>query len=646
MTDASDPPKRFRFAVFEADLDLGELTRLGRRVPLQDQPFRVLAMLLRKPGELVTRESLRRELWPQAIVDFDHGVNKAISKIRDALGDSSENPRFVETIPGRGYRFLADVKAIDASPPLDATARAVVAIDPPAPIADTLPIPVAAPADRRRMRAIVAIGLVAIAVAIGIAVALRAPNTASTTSVASTPTSLAVLPFENLTHDPAQDYFADGMTDELITSLGQIRALHVISRTSAMSYKGAHRKLADIARELKVDTVVEGSVLRAGDRVRITAQLIRLPADEHIWAHSYEGDVGDTITLQRDVAQAIVRQVGASLTQPELRALSTAQRVEPEALEAYLKGRYFFNRRTRDGLGKAIESFERAIAIDPGYAAAYSGLADTYALAGDWEYAILAPADAFARSREAAMKALALDDTLADAYTSLALTSDLYAWDWSAAEASYRRALQLNPGYASAHQWYAWHLLLMGRTDEGLAELRTAAALDPVSPIIGADLADALCIARQPEASIRESTKALEIDPDFALGHYQLGQVYAARHEADRAIAEFRKAIELGGHSDLFDSNLAYVYAISDRRDEAKAILASLESRADRGPGADSNIALIHVGLGEPDAAMAALEKAYVARFNPSILLRPGFDALRADARFKDLWRRIGLPTQ
>ena len=624
MPDASDPPQRLRFAVFEADLALGELTRLGRRVALQEQPFRVLAMLLQKPGELVTRETLRRELWPQAIVDFDHGVNKAISKIRDALGDSPENPRFVETIPGRGYRFLADVKPIEPAVP---SPEAVA--------------PVAGSSAPRRMRAILGVGLVAIVIAIAVAFVLR---TSRDVSAPSATRSLAVLPFENLTHDPAQEYFADGMTDELITSLGQIRALHVISRTSAMSYKGAHRKLADIARELGVDTVVEGSVLRAGSRVRITAQLIRLPADDHIWAHTYEGDVGDTIALQRDVAQAIVQQVGASLTLPEQRALSAVRRVEPEALEAYLKGRYFFNRRTREGLDKAIEFFDRAIAIDPGYAAAYSGLADTYALAGDWEYAMLAPADAFGRSRAAAMKALALDDTLADAYTSLALTSDLYAWDWPAAEAAYRRALQLNPGYASAHQWYAWHLLLMGRTGEGLTELRSAAALDPVSPIIGADLADALCIARQPEASIRQSTKTLEIDPNFALGHYELGQAYATQQQPDHAIAEFRRAIELGGHSDLFDSNLAFVYAISDRRDDARAILASLESRTDRGPGADSGIALIHVGLGDPDAAMAALEKAYAARFNPSILLRPGFDALRADARFRDLWHRIGLP--
>ena len=624
MPEASDSPQRLRFAVFEADLALGELTRLGRRVRLQEQPFRVLAMLLQKPGELVTRETLRRELWPQAIVDFDHGVNKAISKIRDALGDSSENPRFVETIPGRGYRFLADVKPIDsaATPP------------------EANP-PVAAPRGPRRLRAILAVGLVAIVIAIGAAYVLRAPRTEP---APSGPRSLAVLPFENLTHDPAQEYFADGMTDELITSLGQIRALHVISRTSAMSYKGAYRKLADIARELGVDTVVEGSVLRAGNRVRITAQLIRLPADDHIWANSYEGDIGDTIALQRDVAQAIVQQVGASLTLPEQRALSAARHVEPDALEAYLKGRYFFNRRTREGLDKAIEAFDRAIAIDPGYAAAYSGLADTYALAGDWEYAVLAPADAFGRSRASAMKALALDDTLADAYTSLALTSDLYAWDWTAAETAYRRALQLNPGYASAHQWYAWHLLLMGRTSEGLAELRTALALDPVSPIIGADLADALCIARQPEESIRQSMKTLEIDPNFALGHYQLGQAYAAQQEPDHAIAEFQKAIELGGHSDLFDSNLAFVYATSDRRDQARAILASLESRTDRGPGAESGIALIDVGLGEPDAAMAALEKAYAARFNPSILLRPGLDALRTDARFRDIWHRIGLP--
>jgi tetratricopeptide (TPR) repeat protein len=436
------------------------------------------------------------------------------------------------------------------------------------------------------------------------------------------------------------------MTDELITHLGQISALRVISRTSAMSYKSSPKSLADIARELNVQVVVEGSVLRVADHVRITAQLIRVPADEHIWAHSYEGDIRDTLSLQRDVAEAIVRQIGATLTQPELSALGSSRPVVPEAYEAYLKGRYFWNKRTQFGLNKSIEQFTRAIEMDPTYAPAYSGLADAYALSGDWEYGILSPQDASAKSHAAALKAVALDDTSAQAHTSLALSLDLYGWEWDAAEKEYKRALELNPGYATAHQWYAWHLLVTGRTTEGLFELRTAYSLDPLSLIISADLADALCIAHLCEESLQQSMRTLDFDPNFALGHYQLGQAYEQKHQHPQAIAEFEKAIELGGHADAFDSNLAYVFALSGRRQEALKILANMQARNAQNPSAQANIALIYVGLGEPDQAMAWLDKAYESRFNPSILLRPTFDSLRSDARFQNLRRRIGLPNQ
>jgi TolB-like protein/DNA-binding winged helix-turn-helix (wHTH) protein/tetratricopeptide (TPR) repeat protein len=634
MQSFSGPPARLRFGVFEADLRLGELTRSGKRVRLQEQPFRVLVMLLERPGELVTRTELHNQLWPQTIVDFDHGLNKAVSKIRDALGDSADRPRFIETIPGRGYRFLAEVTAIGAPAepvPVPGPAMAV----PAAPVAVTPPV---APVVSRRSRWVWAGVALALVVAIAI-VWMRSP-------FPSKPHSLVVLPFQNLSNDAAQEFFADGMTDELITHLGQVGALRVISRTSAMSYKATMKSLADISRELNVEAVVEGSVLRVGDRVRITAQLIRVPADEHIWAHSYEGDIRDTLSLQRDVASAIVQQIGATLTQPELRALGTSRAVVPEAYEAYLKGRFFWNKRTRDGLNKSIEQFDRAVEMDPTYSPAYSGLADAYALSGDWLYGILSPQDASAQSHAAALKAVSLDDSSAQAHTSLALSLDLYGWEWDAAEKEYERALQLNPGYATAHQWYAWHLLVTGRTNEGLFELRTAYSRDPLSLIISADLADALCIARLLDESIKQSQRTLEFDPGFALGHYQLGQAYEQKHLHSQAIAEFEKAIALGGHVDAFDANLAYSLAVSGRREEANSILGTLLSRNEQNPSGQANIALIYVGLGDADQALAWLNQAYDARFNPSILLRPTFDSLRADPRFQELWRRIGLPAR
>jgi TolB-like protein/Tfp pilus assembly protein PilF len=455
--------------------------------------------------------------------------------------------------------------------------------------------------------------------------------------------SLAVLPLENLSNDASQDYFADGMTDELITHLGQISAIRVISRTSAMTYKNARKPLAEIARELNVDAVVEGSVLHSGDRVRIAAKLIEAPADKQIWAESYEGDFRDTLTLQSRVARAIAAQIRATLNRQEQVALENSKAVNPEAYEAYLKGRYFLNKRTGDGLRTAIEYFKRATENDSTYAEAYSGLADAYALAGDWKYSVLSPQDAFPKAKAAATKALALDESLGEAHASLAYALDLYGWEWEAAETEYKRAIQLNVGYATAHQWYSWHLLMMGRNSEAIAELREAESLDPLSLIISADVADALSVAHRFDEAEQQSRKTLQLDPNFAVGHYELGQALEQKHLHDQAIAEFQKAIEISGHSGAFDSNLGYAYAVSGRTEEAIKVVKDLEHRQNQNPSLDADIALIYVGLGDPDQAIRWLNKGYEGRFKASILLRPAFDPLRSDARFKELIRRIGL---
>jgi TolB-like protein/DNA-binding winged helix-turn-helix (wHTH) protein/Flp pilus assembly protein TadD len=637
MQDANHPPKRLRFGVFEADLRLGELTKHGKRLPLQGQPFRLLAMLLARPGQLVTREELRATIWPHTIVDFDHGLNKAVSKVRDALGDSAESPRFIETVARRGYRFLADVALVPDGAQQTATAHPPVGAD-----AGPLVRPEAGTSSPRSPR-------VPRWMLVGVGLALVLAGAASwifyTSKTSSSPTirSLAVLPLKNLSGDASQDYFSDGMTEELITQLGQISALRVISSTSVMLYKGVDKPLVDIARELSVQAVVEGSVLRSGDRVRITAQLIRVPADEQMWAQSYEGELRDTLALQSKVAQDIAEQIRATLSRRQQAALQKPRTVSPDAYEDYLKGRYFWNKRTGDGLKKAIDYFSRAVEADPNYAEAYSGLADSYALAGDWLYEVLPPQEAFRQARAAATRALALDDTLGAAHTSLAFALDLYAWDWAAAEKEYQRAIELSPGYATAHHWYAWHLLVMGRNSEGIFEMRRAESLDPLSLIISADLAEALCIAHLYDESVRQSKRTLDMDPNFAVAHYQLGQALAQKHLYGEAIAEFQRAIELSGHSGAFDSNLAYVYALSGRKVEAEKILEALEAGPGKNPSIDANIALVYVGLGDHDQAMNWLSKAYDARFNPSILLRPAFDPLRSDVRFKDLWRRVGL---
>jgi TolB-like protein/DNA-binding winged helix-turn-helix (wHTH) protein/Flp pilus assembly protein TadD len=634
---AVQPFRRFRFGVFEADLRTGELTKLGKRVRLQEQPFQLLAMLLEKPGELVIREELRERLWPETIVDFDHGLNKAISKIREAIGDSVENPRFIETVASRGYRFLADVTVVQHGTPetsAEDPARRKASVIPRPPDGGTSARWPAHAFGWGRYGALTALALAGLLA--WFFYSWRHPLPAIH--------SLAVLPLENLSNDASQDYFADGMTDELITHLGQISAVRVISRTSAMTYKNAHKPLAEITRELNVDAVVEGSVLRSGNRVRITAQLIEVPADTHIWADSYEGDFRDTLALQGRVARSIAERIQATLNRQEQVALAKSRTVNPEAYEAYLKGRYFWNKRTGDGLRTAIEYFTHAIEVDPTYAEAYSGLADAYALSGDWEYGVLSPQEAFRKATAASTKALALDDSLGEAHTSLAFALDLYGWDWDAAETEYKLAIKLSPGYATAHLWYAWHLILMGQNGEGLFELRKAESLDPLSLIISADMADALSIDHRYDEAIQQSEKTLQLDPNFAIGHYELGQAFEQKQMHAEALAEFQKAIDISGHSSAFDSNLAHVYAVLGRKEDAIKIAKDLEAHRDENPSAQANIALIYVGLGDLDQAMIWLNKGYDARFNPSILLRPAFDPLRSDPQFKELERRVGLP--
>src|SRR6266446_451296 len=641
MQQDNDPPGRLRFGVFEVDLRAGELTKRGLRVRLQEQPFQVLAMLLEKPRELVTREELCEKLWSQTVVDFDHGLNKAINKIREALGDSAENPRFVETVARRGYRFLADVTPIDTAADRQ-TGPETEGLVPPTESRRVELADAGVPPKRPyRARAWTSAGL-----ALGLVLAASLSWILYSQSQSSPRIrSLAVLPLESLSGDASQDYFADGMTDALIADLAQISALRVISRTSMMTYKRARKPLPEIARELNVEAVVEGTVMRSGERVRITAQLIQVPDEKHLWAQSYEGDLEDTLALQNNVARAIAERIRVTLNRREEAALENSKKVNPEAYDAYLKGRYFWNKRTGEGLKKAIDYFDRAIAADPAFARAYSGLADSYALMGDWEYGILPPRDAFPRAKAAASKALALDDNLSEAHTSLAFILDLYEWGWASAEKEYERALALNPGYATAHHWYAWHQMVLGRNGEGIAELTKAESLDPLSLIISADLADALCIARRYDESVQQSQKTIAMDPYFAVAHYQLGQALEQKHKHDEAIAEFRRAIELSGGNTTFESNLANAYAVSGRKEEAMKIVKDLESRHSQGSSTDASIALIYVGLGDNDRAMTWLNKAYQARFNPSILMRPVFDPLRSDPRFQDLLRRIGIPS-
>jgi TolB-like protein/DNA-binding winged helix-turn-helix (wHTH) protein/Flp pilus assembly protein TadD len=632
---------RLRFGVFELDLRAGELRKHGLQVRLQEQPFQILAMLLEHPGEVVTREELQKKLWPaDTFVDFDHGLNKAISKIREALSDSAESPRFVETVARRGYRFLADVKKADAA-----------IVDSPDLV--RLRHPLAESGDRPDLAGKPAMPKYLLSsptwkisafVLLLLLVSLAAWKFHSSNRPSLAIRSLAVLPLESLSSDASQDYFADGMTDELISDLGQISALRVISRTSVMPYKRTRKPLPQIARELNVDAVVEGTVLRSGDQVRITAQLIEASADKHLWSQSYQGELRDTLALQNQVARAIADQIRINVNPQEQAALKSVKVVNPEAYESFLKGRYFWNKRTADSLRVALAYFSQAIDEDPKYAPAYSGLADTTALLGDWQYAVMNPTEALPKAKAAAIKALELDGALGEAHNSLAFCLDGFDWDFDAAGKEFRRAIELNPSYATAHHWYAWHLSLLGRYDEAIAEMRKAENLDPLSLIINADLAELLVLAHSYDESIRQSRKTIEMDPNFALAHNQLAQAYLQKHMNDEAVAELQKAAELSGGSPTVLANLARAYAASGKRGEAIKLLNELKKRSNSIYSHGSEIAVIYAALGDTDQAMSWLEKGYEERFNPGVLLRPGFDPLRSDPRFEDLVRRIGLP--
>src|SRR3984957_16053084 len=469
MTDSANHLRPLRFGVFQVDLRSCELRKQGLKIKLQDQPCQILAVLLEKPGEIVTREELRSKLWHgDTFVDFDHSLNTAIMRLREALGDSPENPVFVETIPRRGYRFIAPVEEMnlgETEKPVahsngaesilaKTTAETTLFTQQPS-------APTAGAKSLFHFRELVASGLIALVLIAAIFLFLRFRDPSGAVASAEKIKSIVVLPLENLSGDKDQEYFADGMTDELIASLAKIRGLRVISRTSAMEYKDTHKPLSEIARELNVDAVVEGTVLRAGNRVRITAELVQVSTDRHLWADTYESQIGDVLALQNRVSSAIVNEIRINLTPEDRERLSKAPSVAPDAYEDYLKGRYHWNKRTDENLTKAIGYFEDATRKDPHYALAYAGLSDCYAIISATIFGTVPSSVSAPKAKAAAQRALEIDPTLTEAETSLATVKFNYDWDWAGAAAEFDRSIHLNPSYATAYQRYSLYLMAM-----------------------------------------------------------------------------------------------------------------------------------------------------------------------------------------
>jgi TolB-like protein/DNA-binding winged helix-turn-helix (wHTH) protein/Tfp pilus assembly protein PilF len=616
-----------RFGPYEVDLRSGELRKSGVRIKLQQQPFKLLEILLEQPGQVVTREELRSGIWPDdSFGDFDQAVNIAVAKLRVALSDSADNPRYIETIPRRGYRFIGQIAARDSGQTAAATSPTT-----PAGIGPGTAAGKSRPLFTRRAAAVLVICFCLTAV-VGI-VFWRGHNRSELTAPAERPIrSLAVLPLENLSGD-AQDYFADGMTDELITNLAQIGALRVISRTSVMPYKGARQPLPVIARALNVDAIVEGTVLRSGHQVRITAQLVQASADKHLWAKSYEADLGDTLSLQKQVASAIADQIRIELTPHEQSVLHNVISVSPAAYDDYLKGRFFFSKRNSNE--KAQEYFQSAIAEDPSYAPAYAGLADIYLLA-----------DNPRRARESVDRALVLNDQLAEAHNSLAELLYRFDHEWVRAEREFKRALELDPNFAPAHHWYSMYLALLGRKANALDEARKACQLDPLSPVVGANLAKILQENGEYDKAIEQANRTLELDPGSAVTHAVIGIVRESQKMYPEAIAEYKTALQLGGAAGEMRGLLGYIYAITGDQQNAELMVKELKQLWPRHAHAALDLAIVYSGLGRKDQALDWLKKASDGNVGDIIAIGQDrhFDLLRSDSHFRALVKQAGWP--
>jgi TolB-like protein/DNA-binding winged helix-turn-helix (wHTH) protein/Tfp pilus assembly protein PilF len=644
------------FGIFEVDLKACELRKHGLRLKLPEQPFQVLVVLLEKPGEIVTREELRNRLWPEdTFVDFDHGLNNAVMRLREVLGDASENPRFVETIPRRGYRFIAPVvgAAFPVSSATGAEVDAGPVLVPPVASPSVEPAAFKPPSEAATIqrkwsasRWVIAAAAVLVAAALFVAAFIRYGRVdANRTSQARTK-SLIVLPVENLSGDKDQEYFADGMTDDLIANLAKIRSLRVISRSTAMAYKGTRKPMSQIASELNVDAVFEGTVLRVGNRVRITAELVQVSTDRHLWADTYESEMGDILALQNRVSSAIVNEIRINLTPQDQERLARNPAVAPEGYENYLKGRYYWNKRSDEHLTRAIGYFEQATHQDPQYALAYAGLADCYAIISAEIFGTMAAAEAAPKAKAAALKALEIDPTLSEAETSLATVKFNYDWDWEGAAAGFAKAIQDNPSYATAYQRYSLYLTAMGRPEASFEQINKARELDPLSISINFSLGWRLYMARQYDRAIQQLRNTLEMDPSYELPHLVLGLSYAQKGAFDLAIPELRKAVELSHGTPLMTSALANAYARSGNKAEAEKLLADLIAESKKQYVSPYYLAVVYVGLGKKEEALNWLQKAFADRSNGLVFMKvePELDDLRSNPRFVTLQQKLKFP--
>jgi len=576
-------PGIIRFGVFEVDVRTGELRKSGTKIRVQEQPFQILVTLLERPDEVVSREELRQKLWPaETFVDFEHGVNSAVARLRDLLGDSADSPRYIETLPRRGYRFIGSVNGGQAARPKRAARPGIP--------------------------------------------------------------SLAVLPFENIAADAETEYVSDGITETLIHSLAQLSGLRVMARSTVFRYKGRKSDPQDVGRELNVEAVLTGRILQRGDLLLVTTELVDVANGWRLWGKQYDRKAEDILSVQDEIAREISERLRLSLSGQEKKRLAKRYTQDTEAYHLYLKGRHCWNKRTAEDIQRGIEFFKRAIEKDPSFALAYAGIADSYHLLCGTGFAELHPQEAVPRAIAAASRALEIDDSLAEAHASMASLRQ-NQWDWTGAEREYKRAIELNPSYATVHHWYAFHLVAQGRAAEAIEEAKQALELDPLSIGIHRDLAVILLYAGQPDLAIQQSEKTIELDPTFAMAHQGLGRAYLQKGMHDEALRHTERAAQLSGDNAAIASALAHAHAVAGNTSQARAILEKMLARSTRAYVPPTSIAVVYVGLGDYDEAFAWLQKAYAIRDDGLLMVKihPFFEVLHPDPRFQDLLRRMNL---
>ena len=597
-----------RFQGFELNLQSGELRRDGSRVKLQDQPFKVLVALLQRPGEIVTREELRRLIWAQEnIGDFDHAINLAIAKLRSSLGDSADVPHLIETLPRRGYRFIGT-----AAPDAIQLERNL------------------SPVQRWNLPLIAALLIVIAAVVLLVDAGGLRSKLFSLSSSQMQIRSLAVLPLNSLSNDQEQDYFTEGMTEALITELGNISALRVISHQSVMQYKGTNKSVPQIARELNVEAIVEGSIIRAGDQVRITVQLIDGRTDRHLWAYSYQREMRGILSLQNDVAKAIASEVRVKLTPQEEKLLASARPVNPEAHEAYLKGLYYVNRWPEPESVHCIESFQRATEIEPTFADAQAGLATCFTVM-PWT---LPPKEVYPQAKAAAKEAIRLDPNQAEAYAALGTVNMFYEWDWGSAEQNLRRAVELNPNRSYSRVFYSNYFAFLGRTEEAIREAKEAVLLDPVSILTNRNLAFVYQLAHKYPEYAAQAQTTLELAPNNGLAKWDMAWAFALQGKKPQAAEQLKAVMDPLGR--------AVVLATMGENAQARRAL----KEAGNPTCCAFGYAMVYAPLGEKDAAIRELEKALDERDAEMVQLytNPAFDSLRSDPRLQASLRRMNFP--